>query len=108
MCISPPKIGAGQAATPTQISADNLQLGTTAVQRNQATVLGRLALTAPKAATPANGTPGAGTTTTTPSGTLGLAPGAAADAAAGKPLAGGNPGSPYANAYSGYGPGGNQ
>lgn len=105
MCISPPKIGAGQAPTPTQTTADSLQLGTAALQRNNATVLGRLALTAPKTAPPANGTPGAGTTTAAPSGTLGLAPGASAAAVSSGAA---NPGSPFANGYTGYGARGNR
>lgn len=77
MCISPPSTPATSTRAPTQTTAQNLELGTSVIQRNQATVLGRLALTAPKKPTVAPaGSPGSGTTTATPAGTLGLAPGA--------------------------------
>lgn len=74
MCISPPKTPATQTSTPTQTTATNLSLGTNQLENSQANIIGRLALTAPKA--PPNGSPGAGTNTATPAGTLGLAPGA--------------------------------
>lgn len=78
MCISGPKPGAGSPPPPTQLVADQLQLGTTAVQQRQAGQLGRAALTAntqtaqrqvTRASAP---TPTGATVATSPAGTLGL------------------------------------
>lgn len=74
MCINPPKTPATETQSPTQITAQNLQLGTSQLENSQANIIGRLALTSKKA--PSNGSPGGGTTTSSPAGTLGLAVGA--------------------------------
>ena len=91
MCIA----GGGSPAqqpSPGQVTASGLQLGTTEIERNQANVLGRLALTANKTPNPADTTP---TTSAVPGGTLGAAPGAS-------PVTGGGGArSPFSLGYSG-------
>lgn len=74
MCFLPSPVKAEAAQPPpTNNVADNLQLGVSGVQSRNAGLLGRLALTAPKAhANTPGATPAAGNTSSTPGGTLGL------------------------------------
>lgn len=72
MCIAAGGPPASQPS-PGQVTASGLVLGTSDIQKNQANVLGRLALTS-KRAPSAN--PSATPSTPVPAGTLGAAPGA--------------------------------
>lgn len=76
MCISAPKVGATNSPAPTDLSASNLQLGTSALFNQSGGIFGRLALTggqqAQRAANASAGSASGSTTTSSPGGTLGL------------------------------------